>query len=54
MFNTDKVLRWQLIIEEYGPVTEYIKGEKYIVADALSRLPLNENQGTTHKSTYQK
>ena len=25
-FNTDRVLRWRLIIEEYGPNIEYIKG----------------------------
>ena len=29
------------------------KIEKNILADALSILPLNGNQETTHKSTYQ-
>ena len=53
-FNTDRVLRWRLILEEYGTDTEYIKGEKNIVAEALSRIPLNGNQYTTHKSTYKK
>ena len=33
-------MRWQLLIEEFGPTIEYIKGPKYIVADALSRLDL--------------
>ena len=42
-FNTDRVLRWRLIIEDYVPDIEYIKGEKNIVADALSRFPLNGN-----------
>jgi hypothetical protein len=37
-FNTDRVLRWRLIAEEYGPEIRYIKGEKNVVADALSRL----------------
>ena len=37
-FNTERVMRWRLILEEYGPTLEYIKGEKNIVADALSRL----------------
>ena len=33
---------------------EYIKVEKNIVADAISRSQLNGNQETTQKSTYQK
>ena len=53
-FNTYRVLRWRLILEEYSPEIEYIKGEKNIVADPLSRLPLNGNQETTKKSTYKK
>ncbi len=39
-FNTERVIRWRLILEEYGPELLYIKGEKNIVADALSRLNL--------------
>ena len=41
------------IFEECGPDTEYIKGEKKITADTLSRWTINGNQDTTHKSTYQ-
>jgi hypothetical protein len=37
-FNTDRVMRWRLILEEYGPELIYIKGTTNIVADALSRL----------------
>ena len=51
-FNTDRVLRWILILEEYIPDIEYIKGDKNIAADALSRLPNNGNQETTHEKTY--
>jgi hypothetical protein len=39
-FNTERVMRWRLIIEEYGPEFQYVKGEHNIVADALSRLGL--------------
>ena len=53
LFDTDIVLRWRLILEDYGPDIEYIKVEKNIVADGLSRITLNGNQETTHKSTYQ-
>ena len=31
-------MRWRLLIEEFGPKIEYIKGSKNSVADALSRL----------------
>ena len=53
IFNYDRVLRWRLILEEYGPDTEDIKGEKNIVVDIISIIPLNGNKETTKKSTYQ-
>ena len=34
-FNTERVMRWRLIIKEYGPKLTYIKGESNIIADAL-------------------
>jgi hypothetical protein len=34
-FNTERVMRWLLIIEEFGPTMEYIKGPKNIVTDIL-------------------
>ncbi len=37
-------MRWRLIIEEFGPKLTYIKGENNIVADALSRLDLEETE----------
>ena len=42
------------MLEDYGPDIEYIKGEKNIVADAISRFPLNRNQKTTQNSNYKK
>ena len=39
-FNSDRVMRWRLYIEEFTPDLRYIKGERNAVADALSRLPL--------------
>lgn len=40
-FNTDRVKRWRLIVESYGPEIRYtIKGEHNVFADALSRLPI--------------
>jgi len=37
--QTDRVLRWRLLLEEYGVDIRYIKGVKNIVADVLSRYP---------------
>ena len=54
IFNTNRVLIWILILEEYGPDIKYIKSEKNIVAEALSRSPINGNQEVTQNSTYQK
>ena len=42
------MLRWRLILEDYTADIEYIMGEKNIAADALSQLPNNGNQKTTH------
>ena len=33
------VMRWRLLLEEFGPERVYSKGPKNVVADALSRLP---------------
>ena len=39
-FNTEHVMQWCLLIEEFGPIIEYIKGPKNFVANVLSRLDL--------------
>ena len=41
-FNTERVMRWRLLLEEYGPKLTYVKGANNIVADALSRLNISE------------
>ena len=37
-------MRWRLILEDFGPELKYIKGENNVVADALSRLEMSDNQ----------
>ena len=36
--TSDRVYRWRLLLEEYGPEIVYIKGVDNTVADAISRL----------------
>ena len=47
-FNTHRVMRWRLIIEEFGPEFTYIEGPNNIVADALSRLDIKTTPPLTH------
>ena len=50
-FTTERVLRWRLLLEEYGPVIEYVKGIHNDAADALSRLPLIDSAESESKIT---
>ena len=43
-FNTEHVMCWRLILEEFGAELKYIKGENNFVADTLSRLDMSDNQ----------
>ena len=40
-FNTQRVIRWRMVIEDFGPEFIYIPGPTNIVADAMSRLSTN-------------
>jgi RNase H-like domain found in reverse transcriptase/Integrase zinc binding domain len=40
VFNVERVMRWRLIIEQFGVELQYIKGENNIVANTLSQLGL--------------
>ena len=39
-FNTECIMQWWLLIEDFGPIIEYIKGPKNVIANALCRLYL--------------
>ena len=47
--TSDRVYRWTLLLEEYGPTIVYIKGIHNTVADAISRLdykPVSNDRST--------
>ena len=43
-FNTERVMRWRLILKAFGLELKYIKGENNIIDNALSRLEMSDNQ----------
>jgi len=45
--SSDRVMRWRLLLEEYGVEWRYIKGETNVLADMLSRHPVMD---TKHKN----
>jgi hypothetical protein len=43
-FNLEHVMRWCLILEEFGPTLTCAKGEHNVIADTLSWLELTEEE----------
>ena len=41
MMSSQRVMRWRLLLEEYGPEIKYIKGKANSVAGSLSRLDIS-------------
>ena len=44
LMSSDRIMRWRLLLEEYGLTLKHIQGSKNTVADALSRHPIEEEQ----------
>ena len=41
---SNRLVRWRMIIEEFGPKFKHVDGEKNVVADALSRLDMEARE----------
>ena len=41
---SNRLVRWRMIIEEFGPKFKHVDGEKNVVADALSRLEMEARE----------
>jgi hypothetical protein len=48
----DRVYRWRLLLEEYGPKIVYIKGTHNTVADAISQLEYDPSIKRTAESYH--
>ncbi len=48
--TSDRVYRWRLLLEEYGPEIVYIKGIHNTIADAISRLEYDPSINQTANS----
>jgi len=49
MFNAQRVLRWHILIDEFGAAFKHNAGEENIIADALSRVPTDTSSTKTSK-----
>jgi hypothetical protein len=48
--ESQRVMRWRLLLEEYGPDIRHIKGVDNVVADAIRRWPMeNDDEPSTDK-----
>jgi putative transposase len=42
--SSDRIIRWRLLLEEYGPEYVHVSGKDNVVADALSRMEAYSNK----------
>ncbi len=50
--TSDRVYRWRLLLEEYGPKIVYIKGIHNTIADAISRLEYDPSVNQTAENYH--
>ena len=52
--TSDRVYRWRLVLEEFGPEIVYIPGITNVVADAMSRLDYDNDVNTCYINVHVK
>jgi transposase InsO family protein len=50
--SNDRIIRWRLLLEEYGPEYVHIAGRDNVVADALSRMEADFNINEQDQNAY--
>jgi hypothetical protein len=53
-FNTECIMWWHLITDEFGPTMECIKGPKNIVADTLSHIKITSDMESLDMTDWEK
>jgi hypothetical protein len=51
--SSDRIIRWRLLLEEYGPEYVHVSGKDNVVADALSRMEADFNSNKKPKKQDQ-
>jgi hypothetical protein len=51
--SSDRIIRWRLLLEEYGPEYVHVSGKDNVVADALSRMEADFNSNKKPKKEDQ-
>ena len=50
----DRVYRWRLLLEDYGPEIEYLSGHLNVEADAISCLDFNDTNHSKRVNVHRR